>query len=322
MVLTTTISTSTDLTTHRIGLGLAAIGRPAYITTGRSSDLGAPNKRTPEALLRRTHTLLNAAWAAGVRFLDVARSYGRAEEFLGTWLTAHPERRPRLTIGSKWGYEYTGNWSMAPAQHERKNHSLATFERQWQQTNDALRSTPNRYLIHSVTPESPALGDQPLLGRLRELASTGVTIGLSTSGAHQSAVTRTALALPDTPFSTVQATWNLLEQTAAPALQEAHSAGWSIVVKEALANGRLLSPIAGSAAADLQQKSGRLPDSFAIGVALAQPWADVVLSGATTPDQLQLNLQAVPLQLTHEELRSATVASDSYWVDRSRLPWT
>ena len=33
------------------------------------------------------HAVLDAACDAGVRYFDAARSYGLAEEFLGSWLT-------------------------------------------------------------------------------------------------------------------------------------------------------------------------------------------------------------------------------------------
>lgn len=42
-------------------------------------------------------------------------------------------------------------------------------------------------------------------------------------------------------FNAVQATWNLLESSAAPALQTAHDAGLGAIVKESLADGRLRS---------------------------------------------------------------------------------
>ena len=32
--------------------------------------------------------VLDAAYGAGVRYFDAARSYGRAEQFLGSWLRA------------------------------------------------------------------------------------------------------------------------------------------------------------------------------------------------------------------------------------------
>ena len=90
-----------------LGLGLAALGRPAYITVGRAGDLGGD--RDVATMRDRAHAMLDAAWARGIRFIDAARSYGRAEEFLGSWLAAHPDRRTHLTIESKWGYAYVGD---------------------------------------------------------------------------------------------------------------------------------------------------------------------------------------------------------------------
>ena len=76
--------------TRRMGLGLAAIGRPEYINLGRGSDL--PADRTVEAMRDRADSLLDEAYESGVRYFDAARSYGLAEEFLGRWLDAHPGR--------------------------------------------------------------------------------------------------------------------------------------------------------------------------------------------------------------------------------------
>jgi len=301
-----------------IGLGLAAVGRPAYITLGRAQDLGGACDRSVEALRRRAHTLLDAAWDAGVRYLDTARSYGLAEEFLGGWLREHPGRRAELTIGSKWGYEYVGDWRLDADLHERKDHRAQTFTLQWPQTLDALGTTPDVHLIHSVTPDSPALADDDLLARLAGLGESGVRVGLSTSGPAQADVVEAALALPGSPFSAVQSTWNLLETSVGPALARAHDAGWLVVVKEGVANGRLTGhgdepAVAAAAAAD-----GQPVDAYALGAVLAQPWADVVLSGAVTPEQLRQNLTARPPATP----APATAQSPTqYWRTRSALRW-
>ncbi|QAY72234.1 aldo/keto reductase [Agromyces protaetiae] len=322
-----------------LGLGLAAIGRPAYITTGREHDLG--DDRSIEVFRARAHALLDAAWARGIRFFDAARSYGRAEEFLGSWLAAHPERRDDLVVESKWGYEYVGAWRMDAPVHERKEHSLAMLDRQWPETLSALGGPPDAYLVHSVTPESPALSDAVLLDRLRELAATGVRIGISTSGPAQGDVLDAARALADTPFSAVQATWNLLEPSAGPALARAHAAGWLVVVKEALANGRLSpegvgdvdaadgreAPDASAArVAVLAAVENQSADVFALGVARAQPWCDVVLSGAVTEEQLASNLASGDASNAVET--SALGALDAlaeppaqYWAERSARGW-
>jgi aryl-alcohol dehydrogenase-like predicted oxidoreductase len=122
----------------------------------------------------------------------------------------------------------------------------------------------------------------------------------------------------------VQATYNLLERTAAPALERAHDAGLGIIVKEALANGRLT---ARGGLAPLQRTAeghGATPDALAIAAVLAKPWVDVVLSGAATVDQLQSNLAAARLDWTvvlEEELAELAEPSDRYWSARSSLSW-
>src|SRR5215831_10303376 len=90
---------STGLIVSRIGLGLAALGRPAYINLGRDRDFGAD--RTVADLERRCHDMLDAAYAAGIRYVDAARSYGMAEAFLGSWLKKQNLPQDAMTIGSK-----------------------------------------------------------------------------------------------------------------------------------------------------------------------------------------------------------------------------
>jgi aryl-alcohol dehydrogenase-like predicted oxidoreductase len=295
-----------------IGLGLAALGRPGYINLGHDEDL--PPGRAVEDLRVRTHQLLEQAWQAGVRYFDAARSYGLAEKFLGEWLT--PERRRQLTIGSKWGYTYVGEWRHDADTHEVKNHNVATFERQWPETLQALGGPPDIYLVHSLTADSPALDDKRLLDRLRELTDSGVRVGLSTSGPRQSETLRTAVDR-GTPFSAVQATWNVLEPSAGAALAEAHDAGWFVVVKEAVANGRLTSRAGETPFNEFAHQRGISPDALAIGAAMAQPWADIVLSGATTAAQLASNLA----YRVDGPLTEFIQQREEYWTERSALPW-
>ncbi|ADB31680.1 aldo/keto reductase [Kribbella flavida DSM 17836] len=301
--------------TARIGLGLAALGRPGYLNLGHDEDL--PPGRTVDALRHRTHELLDQAWQAGIRYVDAARSYGLAEAFLGEWLAAHPGRREQLTIGSKWGYTYVADWRPDAEQHEVKDHSTATFERQWPETLEALGGPPDFYLVHSLTSDSPALGDTKLLDRLAELADTGVRVGLSTSGPRQAETLRAALRLGG-PFTAVQSTWNVLEPSVGPALAEAHDAGWFVAVKEAVANGRLTTRAGDTAFAAFAAQHHAAPDAVAIGAALAHPWVDVVLSGATTTGQLASNLTATAVEAPTEFARSPT----EYWTERAALPWT
>lgn len=297
-----------------LGLGLAAVGRPAYITTGRDRDLGDPSDRSIDAMRARSHDLLDAAWDLGIRYVDVARSYGYAEAFLGDWLRRHPGRAPQVTIGSKWGYAYVGGWRMDAAVHERKEHSVAMFRRQWPETLAALGRAPDIYLIHSVTPDSPALGDAQLLADLRELAETGTRVGLSTSGPHQGAVLDAARTLDASPFSAVQATWNLRESSVGPALARAHDDGWTVVVKEALANGALVTD-------PPEEAAGEAGDVFALGAARARTDVDIVLSGASTPEQLRRGTEAPAVRVPDAVLRRLAVDPEQYWRRRAERPW-
>ena len=65
-------------------------------------------------------------------------------------------------------------------------------------------------------------------------------------------------------------------------------------------------------------------DAVALAAVLAQPWADVVLSGATTTSQLESNLQSLALNLDEHltNLETALVESPKqYWRTRSALEW-
>ncbi|TDC51514.1 aldo/keto reductase [Jiangella ureilytica] len=304
-----------------IGLGLAALGRPGYLTLGHGRDFTA--SASVDELRQRTHAVLDAAWAAGVRYVDAARSYGLAERFLGEWLSVHPGRRGELTVGSKWGYTYTAQWRVDAAVHEVKSHSVATFERQWQETLDALGGPPDVYLVHSLTSDSPALDDRRLLDRLSDLAADGVRVGFSSSGPDQAAVIDRALVLTadaTAPFAAVQATWNLLEPSAGPALARAHDAGWFVVAKEAVANGRLTDRGDVETFRAAAHAAGVAPDALALGAVVRQPFVDVALSGATTVDQLLSNLAAAGTGVAAlPDLAEDPVA---YWKNRSGLAWT
>jgi aryl-alcohol dehydrogenase-like predicted oxidoreductase len=301
--------------TARLGLGLAALGRPGYLTVGHGRALGAD--RSVEALRARCHEVCDAAYDAGVRWFDAARSYGLAEEFLAGWLHRRGIVPGAVQVSSKWGYTYTAGWSVDAPVPEVKDHSAAALARQWPETDELLGPWLRLYQVHSATLESGILDDVTVHRRLAQL---GVPVGVSLSGPGQADVLRRALAneVDGTPlFSAVQATWNLLEPSVGPGLAEAKAAGWTVIVKEALANGRLAP--GGAAPAAL----GERPDVTALAAALSQPWADVVLSGAVTVAQLRSNLVAAgPVAGVPEDLGTLAVDPARYWSERAALPWT
>jgi aryl-alcohol dehydrogenase-like predicted oxidoreductase len=316
---------STGLVVSRLGLGLAALGRPAYINLGRSRDLG--RDRGVADLERRCHEMLDAAYAAGVRYFDAARSYGMAENFLGTWLQDRRPIRDAITIGSKWGYAYVGSWKLDAAVHEVKDHSVETLRRQIVESRSILGDYLRLYQIHSATLDSRVLENAAVLRELLHWQSNGLVVGLSVSGPNQADVIRRALDVSvdgRNPFQAVQATWNLLEPSAGAALAEAKTRGWLVIVKEALANGRLTDRAEGEhvnlirTCADAHATS---IDAVALGAALSNPWADVVLSGAVTIGQLESNLKAVALGQKLTEWPPIAEPPRDYWARRSALPW-
>ncbi|URN01882.1 aldo/keto reductase [Actinomadura madurae] len=308
---------------HRLGLGLAALGRPAYINVGRLQEL--PPGRTVEQMREATWNVLDAAYAAGIRWVDAARSYGRAEEFLGGWLTARDPAE--VTVSSKWGYAYVGGWKTDAPVHEVKEHTLGRYRAQYAETRDLLGEHLSVYQVHSLTHESPLFQDVALQEAMAELTAEGVRVGFSTSGPKQAETIRRALALEVSGqrlFSTVQSTWNILETSAEDALRDAHDAGLHVLLKEVLANGRLAvePPVE---VRELASKKDVRPDALALAAALSRPWAGTVLIGAVSPAQLEANLAATDVSLDGGDLElldGLNVPPGRYWAERGALPWT
>jgi aryl-alcohol dehydrogenase-like predicted oxidoreductase len=294
-----------------IGLGLAALGRPGYLNVGHGADVG--DDRSVAALRRRSYEVLDAAFAAGVRYFDAARSYGLAEEFLAGWLASRQIAPGDVAVGSKWGYEYTAGWQVDADPPEVKDLSVEHFRRQLGETMELLGDHLTLYQIHSATLDSGVLSDLALLDELAALRSSGVAVGLSVSGTGQAQTIDRALEVGG--FDSVQATWNLIERSAEDALARASAAGMRVIVKEALANGRLTA----------RGDAGAPSDAVALAAALAQPWSDVVLSGAATVEQLESNLAARDLALDEQALAQLDALREppaEYWERRSALPWT
>ncbi len=311
----------TRLDVSRIGLGLAALGRPAYINIGHAADLAG--ETDVDALRARAHEVLDAAFAGGVRYFDAARSYGRAEEFLGSWLAARGLGPAEVSVGSKWGYTYTADWRMDVDVHEVKDLTVDTLRRQEAETRSHLGGVLGLYQIHSATLDSGVLEDRAVRDELARLrAEEGWLTGLSVTGPRQGETVLRAVEVGG--FDCVQATWNLMEPSAGPALAAAHDAGLGVIVKEGVANGRLTARGDAPQLVEVAAELGVAPDALALACVLAQPWVDVVLSGASTVEMVQSNLRALDVEVGGDVLgRLAALAEDpeQYWDERSELAW-
>ena len=258
-----------------------------------------------------------------MRYFDAARSYGRAEEFLGSWLVERGLGPPEVSVGSKWGYTYTADWRRDVDVHEVKDLTLATLCRQEEETRSHLGGALGLYQIHSATLDSGVLEDRAVLDELARLrAEEGWFTGLSVTGPRQGETVWRALEVGG--FDCVQATWNLMEPSANQALAAAHEAGLGVIIKEAVANGRLTDRGDAPALVEVADGLGVAADALALACVVAQPWVDVVLSGASTVAMVLSNLGALQVEVGGETLeRLAPLVEDpeEYWERRSELAW-
>jgi aryl-alcohol dehydrogenase-like predicted oxidoreductase len=104
-----------------------------------------------------------------------------------------------------------------------------------------------------------------------------------------------------------------------------------VIVKEALANGRLTDrntqPAFARQREILARTAARLGtslDGLALAAVLARPWADVVLSGAATVAQVRSNARALAVAWDEEaerELAALAEPAEEYWTTRAGLAW-
>lgn len=315
-----------------LGLGLAALGRPGYINLGHADDLG--RRYDLSTMQSHAHDVLDAAWRAGIRCFDAARSYGRAESFLASWLESRAISADAVTVGSKWGYTYTADWQIDAKVHEVKEHTLPVLRRQIQESRSLLGDHLKLYQIHSATLESGVLENSAVLGELARLRDAGLAIGLSLSGPAQARTLEKAMTITmdGRPlFDAVQATWNLLEPSAGDMLAAAHRIGMGVIIKEALANGRLTArnrdPGFAGQRVLLEETAASLGttiDALALAAVFHQPWAAVVLSGAGTVEQLHSNAAALSVPWTSALSATLDALAEppaEYWASRGELAW-
>jgi aryl-alcohol dehydrogenase-like predicted oxidoreductase len=278
-----------------------------------------------------SHRVLDRAFAAGIRYFDAARSYGRAEQFVRSWIDSRGRPLDEVVVGSKWGYRYTGDWQVDGRVQEVKDHGAAMLKAQVAESTAILGPYLRLYQIHSASVETRVLEDEQVLAELRRLRGRGLFLGVTTTGPRQLDTIRRAMEVrfESAPlFSSIQSTWNVLERSAEEGLREAHEAGVTVIVKEALANGRLTRRGGEGSAGplrDVADRHGATPDAIALAFVLRQPWADVVLLGAATPEQLDSNVAALGIELSVADvdlLDRLRLPADQYWARRAQLPWT
>jgi len=314
--------------TTQLGLGLAALGRPEYINI-RAQWVD----KSQAAFERNAFAMLDEAYALGIRFFDTAPSYGKGETYLLAWHNAR--KHPDVTLSTKWGYTYVANWELGYAgKHEIKEHSLAKLRQQWQQSKQLLPALAY-YQIHSATFESKVLTNQAVLNEMSGLREAyGLKLGMTSTGANQHNVLTAAkdICVHQTPlFDSFQATYNIFDQSAYACLTELLATGKKVIIKEALANGRVFPNPNFPSYREHYAQLNALAKKYAVGIdAIALRFIidhlgpTLVLSGASSTDQLRENLQVYSFSLSQSEidlLKTFHQNTDEYWSERSSLAW-
>lgn len=312
----------------KIGLGTAALGRPQYINvrqeTCENSNL--------ETFRKESFQVLEDAYNSGVCYFDTAPGYGLAEELVLEWLQTKNDNS--IEIATKWGYTYTANFDANATIHEVKEHSLSKLNEQWNFSKQLLPYL-KVYQIHSATLETGVLENKEVLHQLAVLKKEyNLKIGITTTGTNQVEVIKKAINIlvDDKPlFDIFQVTYNFLEQSLLDIIDELTLQKKSIVIKEALANGRVFKNENYSHYNKMYAILENLAKKHKVGVdAVALKYCEqtipksTVLSGASNTNQLNENLKVNSFSLSDDDikiLKSFKTTPDFYWTERKQLQW-
>ncbi|MDF2831470.1 aldo/keto reductase [Chryseobacterium indoltheticum] len=313
--------------TNQIGLGTAAIGRPQYINI-KQTDMEV--SFSVDKFIEKGNQVLDEAYNRGVRFFDTSPGYGLAEELLASWL--QKKNDPKIVVSTKWGYTYVANFDPNAKVHEVKEHSLEKLNQQWTFSKTLLPFL-KIYQIHSATLDTGVLDNHAILNRLHQLKKEHkLLIGLTTTGSNQLEVLQKAMEITvdgEALFGSYQSTFNILDTSILKIKDQLQQP--QLIIKEALANGRLI-------------PNGHYPrykNLYALLMGLAKKYnvgTDAismrfcmdhfpnaqVLSGANKKAHLQANLRANDFKLTTEEidqLYQHSIAATDYWNERKKLEW-
>ena len=312
-----------------IGIGTATIGRPHYINI-KTKVIDEPfNKQN---FILKGKSMLTESYKQGIRHFDTAPGYGIAESILLEWIS---EFQPKdITISTKWGYTYVANFNRNANVHEIKEHSLGKLNEQWEVSKQLLPYL-NIYQIHSATLDSGVLDNKEVLERLSQLKKEyNLKIGLSTSGDNQNEIIEKALSVEvdkKALFDSFQVTFNVFDQSLlkiSPLLQQENKI---LIVKEALANGRVFPngdykhyQTTYQLLESLSNKYNTSIDAVALRFCMDAVNPYSVLSGVAEKDHLRSNLKVNNFQLTLQEInqiKNLAINPISYWKERKQLPW-
>lgn len=315
--------------TTKIGLGLAALGRPDYINIREDINID----KSIEAFKINALNVLDESYSLGIRDFDVAPSYGLGEQFLKDWNDSRNHKD--VNLSTKFGYTYVANWELGfSGKHEIKEHSISKLNEQWD-VSKAMLPNLKTYQIHSATLDSGVLTNDAVLSRLYELKQKhGLKIGISSSGIEQVKIIEEAQKViydGEELFDSYQVTYNIFEQSCFTILKQLLAQDKTIIIKEALANGRVFKNtsfpeynLAYTYLEELAKKYSVGTDAIALRFVINHLKPTLVLSGGANTIQIKENLKALSFELDVNEiskLKSFKVSTENYWQERGNLEW-
>lgn len=312
----------------QLGLGTAALGRPQYINVRHEK----PKGQDLETFKEQGFVVLENAYNLGIRYFDTAPGYGLAEQLVLEWLQTKND--PNIQIATKWGYTYVANFDANATIHEIKEHSLKKLREQWE-VSKALIPHLRVYQIHSATLESGVLDNKAVLEHLAFIKQEYLLeIGISVTGANQLAIIKKALDVTaggKQLFDAFQVTYNMLDQSLEEISGELVWQEKKIIIKEALANGRVFRNKAYRHYDSLYDNLERMSNKYRVGTdAIALQFCgqtipkSIILSGASNSTQLKQNLKFNTFLLSEDELQQLAafkIDTTAYWEERTKLKW-
>src|SRR5260370_19857554 len=239
------------------GLGTIGIGKP----------WGFANPEVPDE--RQALTLLERAFALGVRYYDTAPSYGVSEERLGRYLAALTAgERSQVRIATKFGE----HWDADKAE-PFVDHSFDALRRSL----DGSLARLGRIDFLQLHRTTPQLLDSRDLARAWEYAST---LGITAIGASVSDLVSAEIAIANPAYRILQFPYNVAQQTFADILDRAGARGMKIAINRPFGMGRML------------YENRELTKAGAFAFILAKPFEGVILSGTKSPDHVEENWHA------------------------------
>ncbi|MBD1423965.1 aldo/keto reductase [Sphingobacterium arenae] len=314
---------------NRIGLGMASIGRPRYINIKQDES---NEVFSLENFKEKGKVAIENAYKNGIRHFDTSPGYGIAESLLIDWLKEKND--PAITISTKWGYTYVADFDPNATEHEVKEHSIDKLIEQWMVSRKLLPYL-KIYQIHSATLESGVLENSEVLSRLHSIKkSHKIHIGLSTTGDNQVEVLQKAMDIfidGEQLFQSFQCTFNILEQSIKKIKNKLDHLDGRLIIKEAMANGRLIPNKQYLGYNVLYAFMNTLAAKYHVGIdAIAMQYCmesfptALVLSGTNDNNHLVSNLKANQFQLSSSETKQLSafgIESSAYWKERKRLQW-